>query len=221
MVWYEVLGAGLWSGLVEIVSAPFRDFSIWWYLFPMLCLWFILEVYFGQHKKEDLGWNTALANGFSLVWMNIEAMRMLFAYSPDLFWLRFVFILTILSYGCWLIYISFNHKFDPALTFKLAAPTPIYYLSIVSVLWGHGLLNINWWVLIDLVIWFWIVFGLILLLHKFLPESDNDVASSDSMDSMPDLSSDSMPDSMDSMPDSKDTNESPDLDMPDLSDLKL
>ena len=213
MVWYEVLGAGLWSGLVEIVSAPFREFSIWWYLFPMLCLWFILEIYFGQHKKEDLGWNTALANGFSLVWMNIEAMRMLFVYSPDLFWLRFFFIFTILGYGCWLIYISFNHKYDPALTFKLAAPTPVYYLSIVSVLWGHGLLNINWWVLIDLILGFWIVFGLVLLLHKFLPESDNDVTSSDSTDAM------SSPDT-ESSDDSTETDSS-DLDMPDLSDIKL
>jgi len=217
MVWYQTIGSGLWSGLVEMASAPFRDASIWWYLFPMLTLWFILEIYFGQHKKEDLGWNTALANGFSLVWMNIEAMRMLFAYSPDLFWLRLFFITSIFGYGCWLIYISFSHKYNPALTFKLASPTPIYYLSIISVLWGHGLLNINWWVLIDLVLVFWVVYGLIYLLHRFMPDRDEPSKSFNSeAPDTPDTEVSDTPDS-DTPDNAPDTN----LEMPDLSDLKL
>ncbi len=215
MAWYEVLASGIWEGIIEIFSAFFRDYSIWWYLFPMFTLWFILEIYFGQHKQEQLGWNTALANGFSLVWMNIEAMRMLFAYSPDYFLLRFTFIFMIMSYGVWLIYISFVHKFDGRLTFHLAAPTPIYYLSIVSVLWGHGLLNIGWWVLLDIVIGFWIVFGLVMLLRRYLPDKSDVVAPS--QDSAVDTPNFDVP--SDSKEDNEDESDS--LNIPDLSDFKL
>ncbi len=164
----------MWLALGEIAAAPFKQASVWWFLAPIILFWIILEVYFGKHKSEELGWNTALGNGMSLVWVNIESMRFLWFYKPDLFWLRFVVIFTILVYGSFIIYVSFTHKLSSKATYRLAAPSPIYYFSFISVLWGHGVLILTGWVLLDLLILYPIVLLIVFLLRKFMPGAPDD-----------------------------------------------
>ena len=158
------------DALLEIVKSPFKEISVWWYLTPIIILWFILEIYFGRYKSEQLGWNTALANGISLVWINIESMRFLFSNHPDNFLLRFVPISMILLYGGFVIYVAFTHKFSGKFAYVLAAPTPIYFLSAISVLWGHGELILTWFVILDLILLYPLILGLFSLVKLFLPE---------------------------------------------------
>ena len=143
---------GILSGLSEIGRAFIYDGSMWWVMAPVLCIWLILEVYFGQFKKEKLGWNTALANGISMLWIIVEAMRFIFS-DPniDIFWIRFFVLLLLLGYALFVVYISFEHIFSPKVTYALAAPTPIYFTSVMAVLWSHGHLQFTWWVLLDMI----------------------------------------------------------------------
>ncbi|MBW2992673.1 hypothetical protein KY345_05645 [Candidatus Woesearchaeota archaeon] len=161
---------GMLDALWEIVRSPFKEWSVWWFLAPVLILWVILELYFGRYKSEQLGWNTSLANGISLVWINIESMRFLFSNHPEPFLLRFIPVSLILIYGGFVIYVSFAHKFSGKVTYALAAPTPIYFLSAISVLWGHGELTLTWFVILDLILLYPIIVGIFALLRKFLPE---------------------------------------------------
>lgn len=161
---------GMLNALWEIVKSPFKEWSAWWFLAPILILWVILELYFGRYKSETLGWNTALANGITLIWVNIESMRYLFSTHPEPFLLRFVPIILILAYGSFIMYISFTHKFSGRVTYTLAAPTPIYFLSAISVLWGHGNLILTWFVVLDLILLYPIITGVFALIKKFLPE---------------------------------------------------
>ena len=163
------IGADIWEAFKVIVASPFTDFSVWWYLGPILILWFLLEIYFGKYKKEKLGWNTALGNGVSLTWINIEAMRYLFSLQLGDFWLRFLVLAIVMIYGFFVIYISFTHKFKPAVTYSLAAPTPIYFLSVVVTLWGHGNLTLSLWVLVDLILLFILALLFFIVVKKLLP----------------------------------------------------
>lgn len=142
------------EGFNSIKEAFLKDPSIWWFFIPIFLLWIGMEIYFGQYKKERLGWNSILANGISFSWINIAALRNLFINdfgSPD-FLLRFIIVLIFFIYGLFIIYTAFFHKISPNLAAALAAPTPIYFLSAVSVLWGQGVLIINKWVFLDLII---------------------------------------------------------------------
>jgi len=159
----------MWIAFREIMASPFKDISIWWYLIPILLLWIVLEVYFGKYKQEKLGWNTALGNGITLTWINIESMRYLFSEHPEPFWLRFILVLLIMFYGLFVIYISFSHKFSSKATYAFAAPSPIYYLAAITNLWGHGVLDLSFWVAIDLIIMFPILLGFFAILRKILP----------------------------------------------------
>jgi len=154
----------MWIAFKEIIFSSLKDLSIWWYITPIILLWFLLEVYFGKYKREKLGWNTSLANGITLTWINIEAMRFLFSEHPTPFWFRFFIILLIMFYGFFVIYISFTHKFSSKTTYAFAAPSPVYYLAAITTLWGHGVLDLSFWVVVDLII----MFPLILLFFKIL-----------------------------------------------------
>ncbi|MBT3406637.1 hypothetical protein HN419_05740 [Candidatus Woesearchaeota archaeon] len=175
MAFWSTLGNGILDGFAEIGRSYIRDASIWWVLAPVIILWIVLEVYFGEYKKEKLGWNTSLANGITLLWVNIEAMRFIFSIPGiDMKWIRFVVLLFILAYAGFIIYISFTHKFSAKVTYILASASPIYYLSMISILWSHGQLQMTWWVLLDLILLFGLLLFIFWIIRKFIPEAAND-----------------------------------------------
>ncbi|MFC1704765.1 hypothetical protein ACFLZ6_00370 [Nanoarchaeota archaeon] len=168
-VWNNVL-----DGFNQIVASFTTDSSLWWFLAPVILLWIMLEVYFGKYKREKLGWNTSLGNAITLTWITIESMRFLFDTQPTDFWFRFGVIIAILLYALMIVYFAFSHRLSANITYNLASPSPIYFLSMVTILWGHGVLVITWWVLLDLVILYLVlVFGF-WIIKKITPESLRD-----------------------------------------------
>lgn len=145
------------DGFLHILTAPFRNIDALWLIIPLFIMWFILEVYFAKYKKEELGWNTALANGITLGWLTLEGMRYIFSTHPENFWIRFAGNSAILLYAVLIIYFSFTHIISPKMNFLLAAPTPVYFLGVFSVSWGYGTLEMSWAVLVDLVILFIVI----------------------------------------------------------------
>ena len=149
------------EALYQIRDAFTTDLGVWWFLAPVFLLWIAMEVYLGEYKKEQWGFSSSLANSISFTWINIVSLRFIFlesSYSEDpRLWLAFSFLM----YGFLLIYLSFLHALPQRLTAIVAGPTPVYFLSVLSVLWGQGLLAISLPIIIDLaiayvVIWlFW------------------------------------------------------------------
>lgn len=161
------------SGFWEIIKAPFLKASTWWILAPIFLLWLTLEFYFGEYKKESLGWNTSLANGISLTWIGLMAMRHLFEIKGTGFWAKFAAIILITIYGLFIAYIAFAHKFTPKLVYTLASPTPIYFMSVVVVLWAFGQLQLRGWIIFDLVIFFGLNLAFFKIIRKLLPTKES------------------------------------------------
>ena len=96
------------KGFKEIFAAPFKDWSVFWLLAPILVLWIVLEIYFDTHKKETLGWNTALGNGISMFWITANLMRYLFSENMANFsWTKFITIMLVLVYAVFVSTIAF------------------------------------------------------------------------------------------------------------------
>lgn len=189
MSFLNTLGLGMLKAFNEIIRAPFKDISVWWVLAPVFILWIILEVYFAKHKNENLGWNTALGNGISLAWITVTLMKFLFEDKMENFtWPKFALVFTIMCYGFFIAYISFKHKFDKKTTFLLASPSPIYFLSSIAILWSYGVLIINSYVFLDLLIMYPIIVGFFALIRKYTPEATEDFSDSSSEDDFSELS---------------------------------
>jgi len=168
----EIFGA-----LGRIIASPFRNLSALWVLAPVFLLWIILIIYFDQHKKERLGWNTALGNGISMFWISVTLMKHIF--ETESFTLpKLLMVIFILVYAAFIAIISFRHSFSAKVTYTLAYPTPIYFLSGVAILVTYGNLEFDKWVFLGLVIIFLTVLLADLILRKVMPESEKDNAES-------------------------------------------
>jgi len=178
-------------GFLEIFKSPAKDWSVFWLLAPIFLFWIILEIYFDKHKKEALGWNTALGNGLSLFWVTISCLKFIFAlmmshdittsFGTEVFW-RMVAIFVIFTYSIFIIWVSFKHNIKDTYFYPIASPTPIYYLSAVIVLLAYGVLNFSWIIIFDLFILYWIILGIELLIRRYVPEdtsfNENDTLTS-------------------------------------------
>jgi len=147
----------LLGGFQEIGSAFIQDLGVWWFLAPIVILWIAMEVYLGEYKKERWGFSSSLANSVSFTWINIASLRFISFQEGVIGDERLLIAILFLLYGVFLIYISFRHRFSERLLAAIAGPTPVYFLSVVSVLWGQGILAISLPVVVDLVILYGII----------------------------------------------------------------
>lgn len=162
----------LWQAFKLFGRAFVIEPSIWWVLAPIFVLWLALQIYFGAHEKEALGWNTALANGISLSWICIEAFRALFMTKPDdLVW-RAPLVGLIFVYGILILAGAFFHILPKKQIRRVCGPTTVYFLAILATLWGHSLLAISIWLLLDLFLLYIILRLFFLLMRKFVPEAE-------------------------------------------------
>jgi len=158
------------NGFQLIGQSLIKEPGVWWFLAPIFILWAVMEIYFGQYKKEKLGWNSILANGISFSWINIASFQVLFLENSEAvnFTLRIIILTFFFFYGIFIIYLAFNHKIPQKIGSLLARPTTIYFLSVVSVLWGQGLLEISKWILVDFIILYFIIYLIFWLIKKQL-----------------------------------------------------
>ena len=130
--------ANLGLGFKQIGMAFVKDASIWWLIAPVIIFWVILEIYFDKYKTEELGWNTALGNGLSVLWISFICMKFLFDNKFENFsWPKLLAIIFIFIYGSLVVLNSFKHKLNKKVSFLLGAPTPIYFFSLIAVLWTN------------------------------------------------------------------------------------
>lgn len=164
----------LWTGIKEIFGSMFHDPSIWWFLAPIIVFWLILEIYFSEYKKEELGWNTALGNGLSVFWMLIVSTKYIFEdHLKNFAWSKFFILIIFMLYASFIIYNSFSHKLSAHVSFLLASPTLTYYLSGVAILWTYGNLNVNIYVLVDLILLYGVILLFELVLKKLIKGKDS------------------------------------------------
>jgi hypothetical protein len=126
---------------IGVSTKPF----LLWQIAPLIILWIILEVYFGRYHKEKLGWNTALGNGISMMWIVLSALQFAFSNQEKfkVSWSLFVSLFLIGGYSIFIIAISFKHSFKSKWVYLFASPTPVYYFSIISLMIAHQVIILS------------------------------------------------------------------------------
>lgn len=159
------------------------DTSLFWMIIPLLSIWLVLEIYFSRYKKEELGWNSSLANAISLIWVILPALRNIIV--RDLPLNRYVLIIISIIYAIFIIYLSFTHSISSKIVYKLSDPSPIYFLGIIIVLWSYiPTLPWNIYIIIDLVFIFTFISILFKVINMLIPSSDKDDQTTNQDDSL-------------------------------------
>lgn len=117
-----------------ILSVPFSNSDILWTVFPLITTTIIIELYFGSHKEESLGWNSATANGLILVYVGINIVNDLIdsgAFNTNMFGSQIA--LGILSMGGLLVFVSFFHILPKEIAFFISSGLVVHYLAFLGV----------------------------------------------------------------------------------------
>lgn len=146
VAFFTVVVPTLFTRLWELASAPFRFPEVQWIVLPLLVTLILLEVYFFRNTDEELGWNTAVANGLVLLFIGIDLTRHLFDYvTPSQVFATivaaakeggevgaFMVPLFLLLYGTVITVLSFFHLLPKAIAYKLANHAPVNFLAYVA-----------------------------------------------------------------------------------------
>jgi hypothetical protein len=119
----------IYARAVEFARAPVDFPGILPDVLPLLLGAFIIELYFGRHENEMLGWNTSVGN--AVIWVS-TGLSLLITGVLDTAVERGVTYLILLS-GAFTGYMDFFHKWSAAAAFRASSPDVIYPIAYVTV----------------------------------------------------------------------------------------
>ncbi len=112
----------------EITLAPVNSPEILPTVLPLVLGWFIIELYFGKHENEKLGWNTSVGN--AVLWI-ATGTNLLITGQIDTVLERNAAYLLIIS-GVFVGYMDFYHKWSPEVAYRISSVDVIYPLAYVT-----------------------------------------------------------------------------------------
>ncbi len=139
----EFFSGAVYSRAQEIVLAPYTAPTILWTILPLMLTTFMLGLYFGRYKTEELGWNTAFGNTISLLWVTTALIR--FLYEEYGSWVFFtwdpaghtpkVIVIGFLSLWAFLLAIcNFFHALPKWLSFLISSAVPVNITALLFII---------------------------------------------------------------------------------------
>lgn len=129
---------------LELVRAPFDYPDMLWIIIPLLLTLFLMELYFGRYKFEELGWNTAFGNSLVLIFVSMDLLRRLYTQNMLAYLnLRAVLAIAVIFEGVFLVLIGFFHLLPKKLAFGVSAKLPINFIAYISVILVYSTIPID------------------------------------------------------------------------------
>lgn len=126
---------------LDIVTAPRDHLQMLWLIAPLLITAFLIEVYFGRHKEEELGWNTAYGNSIVLIFTTVNLFYYLYrtygyqaliSLEGSVFY-KSLFVLVGFLYAFILLTIDFTHALNKKIAFFLSSSITVSVFSFIAI----------------------------------------------------------------------------------------
>ncbi len=109
------------SRVADLALAPLDNPDIIPFVLPLIVGAIVIELYFGKHENEDLGWNTSVGN--SVIWFTTGATIYL---TTELSQNEAIAVAALMSAGAFMGYLNFYHKWKPGTAFRISSSGIIY-----------------------------------------------------------------------------------------------
>jgi len=135
----------LFARFMEIVLAPYNHNDMLWIITPMLITIVMMELYFGRYRKEELGWNSAVANSMVLIFVSVDVLRRMYGddgfisfITQELFAsidmpVKTVIALSLMLYGVLLLFFNFFHIFPKKFAFFISSSLPVNFIAYMVI----------------------------------------------------------------------------------------
>lgn len=118
--------------LIDIATAPLNNPDIAPSVLPLVVGGLLIELYFGKHEDEELGWNTSVANAglWFTTGLGILATKQLSTNETYA-------VFSLMAAGAFIGYMNFFHKWNKTTAFRLSSAGIIYTAAyIITVVTG-------------------------------------------------------------------------------------
>jgi hypothetical protein len=115
--------------IMDFAYAPMDHPDLLPTLMPLIMGGIIMELYFGKHKKESLGWNTSVGN--AIIWMatGITLLMSETLSQPELYATYFL-----IGLGGFVTFMDFFHLWPSTVAFVISSSAVVYTLAYTLVL---------------------------------------------------------------------------------------
>ena len=96
---------------------------------PLVLGLVVMELYFGKHKKESLGWNTAVGN--SILWISTGVSLYM---TSTLGQIQLYLVYGLIGLGVFVAYMDFFHKWPSTVAFVISSSAIIYTVAYMLVI---------------------------------------------------------------------------------------
>ena len=114
--------------IIEFVLGPMRYPEILPTVIPIIVGAVVIELYFGKHTNEDLGWNTSVGN--AIVWVTTGLVMYL---TTDLGTQETYATIGLICLGLGVAYLNFFHKWSSTIAFLASSSGIVYTLTYIFV----------------------------------------------------------------------------------------
>ena len=123
---------------LELLLAPIKYTNTLWMVIPVLVALFMMELYFGRYKAEELGWNTAFGNSLVLIFVSIDLVRFLYNQEGLNAFLyinpKMALIVAVFVEAIALTLMAFYHVMPKTVAFKFSSTLPMNFIAYMALL---------------------------------------------------------------------------------------
>ncbi len=168
----------------EIFSTLWVKPSILWAVAPLFITALLIEIYFGRHRTEELGWNTAFANTISLFWVSanlirhlVENYKIVDILTQNYLWLRFTIVGLVALWAIILTLFNFSHMVHKRISFILSSSKILMSAEILVTILILGNITLDIITLIaTLILFLGFVILFIIIEHLITPSTGAKIA---------------------------------------------
>jgi len=124
----EEIAAALAEVIEVFVLTPFENPEIVPTILPLVAGFVVIELYFGKHKSEELGWNTAVGNAVIWVSTGVSLYMTETLSTPELYATG-----ALIGLGLLVGYMDFFHKWSATMAFMVSSAGVVYTLAYILV----------------------------------------------------------------------------------------
>ncbi|MFB6209852.1 MAG: hypothetical protein ABEJ56_07000 [Candidatus Nanohaloarchaea archaeon] len=125
----ELGKASLQARLEEFAFAPLKQPELLPTVLPLILGAIVIELYFGKHSQEELGWNTAVGN--AIIWTTTGVTLLI---TTELSELERYVSYSLIGIGGLVAYMDFYHKWSSSIAFIVSSSGIVYSLAYIAVI---------------------------------------------------------------------------------------
>ncbi len=121
----------------EMLYMPLVQTEMLWVVVPLIGTVVLMTFYFGAHKSEDLGWNTAFGNSMVLIFTAINLLQRIYgniSINDLVFNEDTVIALLLAAEGVFLLFLNFFHFLPRKIAFFISSPLHVNALAAFGVI---------------------------------------------------------------------------------------